>query len=87
MKLNDTKCKNAKPSDPPSKTPRKLGDGGGLALWVFPNGAKRWWFTYSLNGVNGQEALGVYPEVLLKEAREKKQNYVSLGSVNKVIAI
>lgn len=32
MKLNDTKCKNAKPSDPPSKSPRKLGDGDGLAL-------------------------------------------------------
>ncbi len=36
MKLSDTKCKNAKPFEPPRKTPKKLADGGGLYLWVMP---------------------------------------------------
>ncbi len=30
MKLTDIKCKNAKPLDLPSKSPRKLADGNGL---------------------------------------------------------
>ncbi|MEC7702972.1 MAG: integrase arm-type DNA-binding domain-containing protein [Pseudomonadota bacterium] len=69
MKLNDTKCKNAKPNDPPSKSPRKLADGQGLYLWVMPNGAKYWRFSYRFNDKQKTQALGVYPEVSLKEAR------------------
>jgi len=72
MKLNDAKCKNAKPFDPPSKVPRKLADGHGLYLWVMPNGAKYWRFTYRWNGKQKTQALGVYPEISLKEARDKK---------------
>lgn len=72
MKLNDTKCKNAKPNDPPSKMPRKLADGEGLYLWVMPDGAKYWRFAYRYNGKQKTLALGVYPEISLKEAREKK---------------
>jgi len=34
MKLTNIQCKNAKPNDPPSKTPRKLADGDGLYLWI-----------------------------------------------------
>jgi len=72
MKLNDTKCKNAQPFDFPSKTPRKLADGEGLYLWVMPNSAKYWRFTYRLHGKQKTQALGVYPEISLKDAREKK---------------
>ncbi len=72
MKLNDTKCRNAQPFDPPSKTPRKLGDGHGLFLWVMPNGAKYWRLSYRINGKQKTQALGVYPEVSLKEARDKR---------------
>lgn len=72
MKLTDSQCKNAQPMEPPSKAPRKLADGQGLYLWVMPNGAKYWRFTYRINGKQKTQALGVYPEVSLKEARNKR---------------
>lgn len=71
MKLNDTKCKNAKPLSGGSKSPNKLSDGRGLYLYVMPNGAKYWRFIYRFNGKQRLYAIGVYPEVSLKEAREK----------------
>ena len=43
--LNDAIIKNAKPSD---KTVT-LKDGGGLFLYVEPNGSKRWRFRYRFN--------------------------------------
>jgi len=72
MKLNDTKCKNAKPLDPPATSPRKLADGDGLYLWIYPDGAKRWRFDYRLNGKRKVLSIGIYPEISLKEARDKK---------------
>lgn len=69
MKLNDKKCRDAKPLDPPSKSPRKLADGHGLYLFVMPDGAKYWRFVYRFNGKQKTQALGVYPEVGLKDAR------------------
>ena len=80
MKLSDRVCKSAKPSDPPSKSPRKLADGQGLYLWVMPNGAKYWRFTYRINGKQKTQALGVYPEVSLKEARDKRMDARKLVS-------
>lgn len=71
MKLNDTKCKNAKPNDPPSKAPKKYADGHGLYLYVMPNKAKYWRFIYRFNGKQKLFAMGVYPEISLREAREK----------------
>ena len=72
MKLNDITCRTAKPFDPPSKTPRKLADGEGLYLWVMPNGKKYWRLKYRFNGKPKELAIGVYPEISLKEARDKK---------------
>lgn len=72
MKLNDKLCKNAQPFPPPSKSPRKLADGHGLYLWVMPNGAKYWRFKYKVKGKEKIVAIGVYPEISLKEAREKR---------------
>lgn len=72
MKLNDLTCKTAKPNPPPSKTPRKLADGEGLYLWVMPNGKKYWRFKYRYLGKPKEYAIGVYPEVSLKEARAEK---------------
>ena len=83
MKLNEIKCKNAKPLDPPSKAPRKLADGHGLYLWVMPNGAKYWRFTYRSSGKQKTLALGVYPEISLKEAREKRTEARKLVSEKK----
>ena len=72
MKLNDIKCKNAKSFEPPTKSPRKLADGEGLYMWVMPNGKKYWRLKYKINGKPKELAIGVYPEVSLKEARDKK---------------
>ncbi len=72
MKLSDIACKNAKPFEPPKKTPRKLADGEGLYLWVMPNGKKYWRLKYRYNGKPKELALGIYPEISLKEARDKK---------------
>lgn len=72
MKLSDLECRNAPPNDSPSKTPRKLADGEGLYLWVMPNGRKYWRFKYRFHGKPKEYAIGVYPEVSLKEARYKK---------------
>lgn len=64
--LNDAAVRNAKPG---SKA-FKLADGGGLFLLVQPNGAKLWRYKFRLNGTEGLEALGAYPEVTLADARE-----------------
>ena len=48
----------------------KLSDGGGLQLWIWPDGAKRWRFAYRIGAAQKTLALGVYPEVGLKDARD-----------------
>lgn len=66
MKLTDTKCKNAKPN---GKT-QKISDGKGLYLEVNSKGSKYWRLKYSINGKEKRLALGVYPDVTLKQARK-----------------
>lgn len=89
MKLTNTQIKNAKPLAPPSKSPRKLADGKGLYLWVMPNGAKYWRYAYRVpshdNGKAKQKtlALGVYPEISLKEARDERLKARKLVSEGK----
>jgi hypothetical protein len=68
MKLTDTACKNAKPSE----KSRKLSDGAGLYLEVMPNGSKYWRLKYRYGGKEKRLALGVYPAVSLKDVREKR---------------
>lgn len=65
--LTDTACKTAKPRE----KPYKLAAGSGLFLQVMPNGARYWRARYMFQGKHRLLALGVYPEVSLKEAREK----------------
>ena len=52
---------------------QKLSDGGGLQIWVFVDGAKRWRMAYRFNGQQKTLAVGVYPAVGLKEAREARE--------------
>ncbi|QBQ56304.1 tyrosine-type recombinase/integrase [Nitrosococcus wardiae] len=68
MPLTDTAIRNAKPSD----KPKKLFDGGGLYLEVAPSGGKWWRLKYRFGGKEKRLSLGVYPEVSLKEARERR---------------
>ena len=59
-----------KQAGPKEKT-YKLADGGGLHLLVKPAGGKYWRYKYRYAGKEKTLALGVYPEISLKEAREK----------------
>ncbi|MFO1124168.1 MAG: tyrosine-type recombinase/integrase [Methylocystis sp.] len=65
MALTDISIRAAKPR----ARLFKLSDGGGLQLWVTPDGAKRWRLAYRSNRKQKLLALGVYPAVGLREAR------------------
>ena len=68
MKLTDTKIKNATARE----KPYKLFDGRGLFLLVNTNGSKWWRFKYRrIDGKENQISFGVYPEVSLKDARDR----------------
>lgn len=69
MPLTATAVKNAKPGP---KTV-KMFDGGGLYLEVTPKGGKYWRLKYRYGGKEKRLALGVYPTVTLKEARDKRE--------------
>ncbi|POA97133.1 integrase [Chromobacterium sinusclupearum] len=56
----------------PGEKQVKVTDGLGLYLLVMPNGAKYWRLKYRFAGKEKVLALGVYPEVSLKEARLKR---------------
>jgi hypothetical protein len=67
MPLSDTAIRNAKPKD----KPYKLTDERGLYLLINPAG-KYWRLDYRFEGKRKTLALGVYPDVSLKDAREKR---------------
>ncbi|MBT7936825.1 MAG: integrase arm-type DNA-binding domain-containing protein [Nitrospina sp.] len=68
MPLTNTTIRNAKPGE---KT-CKLYDERGLYLEVSPNGGKWWRLKYRYNGKEKRLSLGVYPDVTLKMARERR---------------
>src|SRR5580700_1429692 len=68
MPLSDAKIRNAKPQ----ARPYKLSDGEGMFLLVHPNGGKYWRLKYRFAGRERILALGVYPEVGLSDARERR---------------
>lgn len=76
MPLTEVECKNAKRAE----KPYKLTDEKGMYLEVMPTGAKYWRLQYRHAGKQKRLALGVYPEVSLKEAREKRQDTRTLIS-------
>ena len=57
----------------PSTKPKKLSDGGGLYLLIQPNGSRYWRYDYRFSGKRKTLAIGVYPEITLKKARERHQ--------------
>lgn len=69
QKLTATAVKNAKPRT----KAYNMSDGGGFYLLVKPNGTKAWRFNYRYTGKQKTLALGVYPDISLKTAREKHQ--------------
>lgn len=70
MPLTDTQTRQAKPG---SKV-LKLFDGGGLFLQVAKNGGKWWRLKYRFGGKEKLLSLGVYPDIGLKEARERRED-------------
>lgn len=68
MALTDVVIRNAKPQD----RPIRLFDEKGLYLEVASRGGKWWRFKYRFESKEKRLSLGVYPEVSLKQARERR---------------
>lgn len=74
MSLTDAVVRNAKPKE----KPYKIFDSGGLYIEVAKNGSKYWRQRFRFAGVENRLSLGVYPEVGLKEARDRRDEYRKL---------
>ena len=68
--LTELRVKAAKPAE----KPYKLFDQRGLFMLVTTAGGRLWRFRYKRGGVEKLLTLGAYPEVLLKRAREKRDD-------------
>jgi integrase len=66
MPLTDTRIRALRRSQKPGK----FTDGGGLYLEVRTTGALLWRYRYRIGGKENLYAIGAYPEVSLKEARD-----------------
>lgn len=87
MPLTDPAVRNAKAGE----KSRKLTDEKGLYLLVSPKGGKWWRFDYRFGGKRKTLSMGVYPDVGLKDARDRRDearkklaNGIDPGSVRKV---
>lgn len=78
MPLSSTAVRNAKPGE----KARKMFDGGGLYVEVAPRGGKWWRFKYRINGKEKRISLGTYPDVSLKDARERRDEARKLVANN-----
>lgn len=78
MPLTDIKIKNAKPGIKPDGTkttkPYRISDERGLYLEVSSSGGKYWRFKYRIHGKEKRLSVGIYPDVSLKLARERRDN-------------
>jgi integrase len=68
MALTDTAIRLARPRE----RAYKLSDGRGLCLLVQPNGSKWWRYRYRFEGVPKMLSMGIYPDVPLSKARERR---------------
>lgn len=76
MPLTNTKIRSARPRE----KAYKLADGDGLTLLVNPNGSKWWRLRYRFGSREKMLSVGVYPDLQLKQARDKRD------SIRKLIA-
>ncbi|WP_137719327.1 tyrosine-type recombinase/integrase [Methylobacillus flagellatus] len=72
MKLTDMKCRAAKCD---GQKILKLGDGGGLYLWVLDTGRKFWKFRYKIDQRENSLTIGDYPGVSITDARKKAREW------------
>jgi integrase len=68
MPLTDTKIRAIRPR----AKPYKVFDEKGLYLEIQPSGGRWWRLKYRFNGIEKRISLGVYPDVTLKLARERR---------------
>lgn len=68
--LTDSQVKAAKPA----AKPYKLADERGLYLEVAPAGGKWWRFKYRIDGKEKRISLGVYPDISLRDARDRRDD-------------
>lgn len=68
MPLTDAVIRQAKLK----KKAYKLVDSGGLFLLVDPDGSKHWQIEYHYAGKEKVHNLGIYPKVILTEARDRR---------------
>jgi len=66
--LSDTKIRGAKPGE----KPYKLTDEKGMHLLVMPTGSRLWRLAYRFGGKQKLISLGIYPDVSLADARERR---------------
>ena len=71
MPLTDVEIKKAKYTREDGK-PERITDGGGLYLELSASGGKWWRWKYRFGGKEKRLSLGIYPDVSLKAAREKR---------------
>jgi integrase len=76
MALTDTAIRSIKAGP----KPQKLSDGGGLHLFVPSTGSRLWRLQYRFDGKQKTLALGSYPDITLKLARERRDAAKSLLS-------
>ncbi|MFM0202210.1 tyrosine-type recombinase/integrase [Paraburkholderia fungorum] len=69
--LTPTRLNNARPKE----KPYKLTDGGGLFVQVMPGGSKTWCYQYSLEGKRREVTIGRYPEIAVKDARDRHSEF------------
>ncbi|WP_248900928.1 tyrosine-type recombinase/integrase [Escherichia fergusonii] len=69
MALTDIKVRSAKPQE----KEYTLVDGDGMFLLIHPNGSKYWRFRFRFGGKQHLMAFGVYPEISLADARQKRE--------------
>lgn len=69
MALSDSAIRKAKPAS----KPYKLSDERGLFLLVNPSGGKLWRWKYRYQTKEQLLSLGQYPDVGLKDARERRE--------------
>ncbi len=70
MALNDTRIRALKRSQEVGR----YTDSGGLVLDVKPSGALLWRYRYRIGSKENLYAIGAYPEVSLREAREARDD-------------
>jgi integrase len=72
--LTETEIRTARPRE----RPYKVFDERGLYMIVTPDGGRWWRFKYALGGKEKLVSLGTYPDVSLKRAREKRDDFRKL---------